>query len=86
MPVRRQLLLRPLPSVRAFTPVFDGLCGERAALIVQQTRSGEGARPAPHPVLSLELSNMPSPQHKGVHARLRRAMRGEGASTSAQET
>src|SRR6185369_2940133 len=46
-------------------------CGERAALIVQQIRSGEGARPAPHPVLSAEPSNMPSPR-----------LRGEGAATT----
>ena len=56
-----RLLMRPLPA-----------CGERAALIVQQTRSGEGARPAPHPVLSAELSTMPSPR-----------LRGEAATTSA---
>ena len=57
----QRLLMRPRPA-----------CGERAVLIVQQTRSGEGARPAPHPDLSAELSNMPSPR-----------LRGEGAITCA---
>jgi hypothetical protein len=33
------LLRLPLPGIRAFTPVFDGLCGEREITAVVATDS-----------------------------------------------
>jgi hypothetical protein len=59
-------------------------------MISRRKELGEGD--SPHDVVSMvpltqfecaESSELPSPRHKGVHARLRRAMRGEGTATSA---
>src|SRR6202011_5859371 len=57
-PARSFAARHPLPAIRAFTPLFDGLLGR-----------GEENTPGPQ----LRCSP-PSPRHQGVHARLRRAL------------
>jgi len=70
-PRARRSLLRPRPSKRASTPVFDGLCGETAAPTAQQTRVGEGDSPRsmnlqspPHPTEYAESSTTRSEERR----------------------